>query len=94
MDIFHQTIIRSIANNKYIAWNAPYRTSLLIIPAATARKFSKNPEQMAVFAVISGMLAVVLGLGASYLWDTPAGPSIVIAASGLFLVSQTFRNRI
>ena len=69
-------------------------TSLLIIPAATARKFSKNPEQMAVFAVISGMFAVMLGLGASYLWDTPAGPSIVVAASGLFLVSQVFRNRI
>jgi len=69
-------------------------TSLLIIPAATARKFSNNPEQMAVFAVICGMLAVVLGLGASYLWDTPAGPSVVVAASGLFLVSQAFRNKI
>lgn len=68
-------------------------TSLLIIPAATARKFSNSPEKMAVFAVISGMLAVVLGLAASYLWDTPAGPSIVAAASGLFLVSQIFRNK-
>ena len=63
-------------------------TSLLIIPAATARQFSRSPEAMAVYSVILGMIAVVLGLGASYLWDTPAGPSIVISASGLFLLSQ------
>ncbi|MEE9327696.1 MAG: zinc ABC transporter permease subunit ZnuB [Cocleimonas sp.] len=63
-------------------------TSLLIIPAAAARQFSRSPEQMAFFAIIVGMLAVVFGLSASFLWDTPAGPSIVVAASGLFLLSQ------
>jgi zinc transport system permease protein len=67
-------------------------TSLLIIPAATARQFSRSPEAMAVYSVIIGMIAVVLGLGASYLWDTPAGPSIVISASGLFLLSQFLKK--
>lgn len=67
-------------------------TSLLIIPAATARQFSRSPEAMAVYSVIFGMIAVVLGLGASYLWDTPAGPSIVTSASGLFLLSQLFKS--
>jgi zinc transport system permease protein len=63
-------------------------TSLLIIPAATARQFSSTPEKMAVLSVLVGVLAVIFGLSASYLWDTPAGPSIVVASSGLFLMSQ------
>jgi len=67
-------------------------TSLLIIPAATARQFSRSPEAMAFFSILIGMLAVVFGLAASYLWDTPAGPSIVIAASSLFLLSQIFKK--
>jgi len=68
-------------------------TSLLIIPAATARLFSRSPEAMAVFSIIVGIFAVVLGLAASYLWDTPAGPSIVASASILFLCSQIFKRR-
>lgn len=67
-------------------------TSLLIIPAATARKFSKTPEQMAFFAVLVGVLSVVLGLLLSFLWDTPAGPSIVVSASALFVLSQLIRQ--
>ena len=34
-------------------------TSLLIIPAATARRFSQTPEQMAGFAALTGCLAVL-----------------------------------
>jgi len=67
-------------------------TSLLIIPAATARQFSRSPEAMAIFSIIVGMLAVMFGLGASYLWDTPAGPSIVVSSSALFLLSQLFKK--
>ncbi len=37
-------------------------TSLLIIPAATARRFARTPEQMAGVAVLVGMLAVTGGL--------------------------------
>ncbi len=62
-------------------------TSLLIIPAATARRFARSPEQMAVVAAFAGALASVLGLVASFQWDTPAGPSIVVAATVLFVLS-------
>lgn len=62
-------------------------TSLLIIPAATARRFAGNPELMAVLASLIGCLAVSCGLFGSYRWDTPAGPSIVVAACLLFAVS-------
>ncbi len=63
-------------------------TALLIIPAAAARRLSKTPEQMAMLAIAIGIIAVFTGLSASYFLDTPAGPSIVISATGLFLLSQ------
>jgi zinc transport system permease protein len=62
-------------------------TSLLIIPAATARRFSATPEVMAIFASLIGAVAVVGGLFGSLRYDTPSGPSIVVAALILFMVS-------
>ena len=61
-------------------------TALLVIPAATARRFSSTPETMAVLAALIGCVAVVLGLGGSARWDLPTGPAIVVAAAGLFLL--------
>jgi zinc transport system permease protein len=62
-------------------------TSLLIIPAAAARRFASTPEGMAIIAAFIGMVAVVCGLFASLDLDTPAGPSIVAAAAILFALS-------
>ena len=62
-------------------------TSLLIIPAAAARRFAKTPEQMAALASLIGALAVLGGVMASLRWDTPSGPSIVLAAAALFVMS-------
>ena len=62
-------------------------TALLIIPAATARRVSATPEQMAVISAIAGALAVAGGLFGSLRFDTPSGPSIVVAALLLFLIS-------
>ncbi len=62
-------------------------TALLVIPAATARRFSRTPEQMALFASALGMLAVCLGLGGSLRWDLPLGPAIVVAASVCFMAT-------
>jgi zinc transport system permease protein len=63
-------------------------TSMMIIPAAAARRFSRTPEQMAVIAAGTGSLAVILGLAGSWHWDTPAGPSVVVAAALLFAATQ------
>lgn len=68
-------------------------TSLLIIPPASVRPFSRTPETMAVLAGAVGCLAVCGGLAASWFWDTPAGPSIVVAASLLFVASRFAGNR-
>ena len=59
-------------------------TSLLIVPAAAARGLAATPEQMALGASLIGGLAVIGGLYGSLAWDSPAGPSIVIAAMLLF----------
>ncbi|EOG5372355.1 zinc ABC transporter permease subunit ZnuB [Cronobacter turicensis] len=66
-------------------------TSLLIIPAATARRFARTPEQMAGIAVVLGMVAVTGGLTFSAFYDTPAGPSVVLCAALLFILSMTKR---
>ena len=63
-------------------------TSLLIIPAAAARRLSRTPEQMAMMAAFVGVLSVLLGLFASFQFDTPSGPSIVLASLMLFLLGQ------
>ncbi|MFU9136003.1 zinc ABC transporter permease subunit ZnuB [Erwinia tasmaniensis] len=69
-------------------------TSLLIIPAATARRFARSPEQMAGVAVLVGILAVSAGLSFSASWDTPAGPSVVLGASLMFLFSMAVKPRV
>lgn len=68
-------------------------TSLLIIPAATARRFARTPEAMAVMAAAAGAVAVALGLWGSFAADTPSGPTIVVTALGLFVLSLTVRSR-
>lgn len=62
-------------------------TSLLIIPAAAARRYATTPEAMAALAALAGCAAVSLGLFASLRLDTPSGPSIVVAAAALFAAS-------
>ncbi|RAU21158.1 hypothetical protein CU669_14495 [Paramagnetospirillum kuznetsovii] len=63
-------------------------TAMLVMPAATARPLSRTPEQMALWAAIFGAAAVAIGLGASWHFDAPSGPSIVVAAAALFMLSR------
>lgn len=58
--------------------------AMLIIPAATARAFSSTPERMAVGAGLIGTIAVLAGLTGSWYLDTPAGATVVTAATILF----------
>ncbi|MBY5933751.1 metal ABC transporter permease [Tateyamaria omphalii] len=60
--------------------------ALLIIPAAAARGFARTPEAMAVTAAVIGAISAVTGLRAAYIFDTPAGPSIVCVAAVMFAV--------
>jgi len=68
-------------------------TALLIIPAATARRVSRTPEQMALIASLVAMMTVVMGLAMSWYSDAPAGPSVVVCSALLFLLSLAAPQR-
>ncbi|KAA9009759.1 metal ABC transporter permease [Histidinibacterium aquaticum] len=63
-------------------------TALLIIPAATARPFSRTPEIMAGLASVVGVAAAWGGLRLSYSFDTPTGPTIVCVVAVMFCLSS------
>ena len=67
-------------------------TSLLIIPAAAARKLSRSPEQMLVISIFIGIFSIIGGLLTSYYIDIPTGPAIVMAATIVFLLLQLKPN--
>lgn len=68
-------------------------TSMLIIPASAVRSLSRTPEAMAALAAGTGVISVCAGLWASYLFDIPAGPGIVAAASLLFVGGILVKTR-
>ncbi len=65
-------------------------TALTVIPAAAARRLSNSPEKMAVLSCVFAAIAVVAGLVMSALWGTIAGPSIVLSASVIFVLTLAF----
>lgn len=62
--------------------------SLLIIPAATARGFSKTPEKMVFYAALIGIVSILLGIKFSLIWETPTGPTIVSCSAIIFFISS------
>ena len=65
--------------------------AMSIIPAAAARPLSRTPEGMALMAGLIGVVSTIIGLRAAYVFDTPAGPSIVCIAALTFLVTRVFK---
>jgi zinc transport system permease protein len=66
--------------------------AMLIIPAAAARPWANTPEAMAVIAVLIAAASVVVGLGASFMFDSPTGPTIVAAAAVIFGLTNATRG--
>lgn len=67
--------------------------AILVIPAAAARSLARSPEAMAALASAVAVLSVVLGLAGSLVFDTPTGPSIVVAAATFFGLSRLVPQR-
>lgn len=63
-------------------------TALLIIPAATARLWSKTPVTMAGNASLIGLICAVSGFALSWWLDIPTGPAIISVALLLFIIGQ------
>ncbi len=68
-------------------------TGLLLIPPAFARNLSNNAQQMVVFSIIGGIISVVIGLFTSLEFNTASGPTIIVVALILFILSMFAPNR-
>ena len=64
--------------------------ALLVTPAATAALVARRLPGIMAFSVLAGLISTVAGLYLSFHADLPTGPSIVVVASGLFLVAMIF----
>lgn len=62
--------------------------AMLIVPAAAARPLSRTPEAMAALAAVFAAAAALGGLQASIAFDTPTGPTIVVAAMALLIAAN------
>lgn len=60
--------------------------AMLIIPAAAAKGVARTPEAMAIVAAGIGAFSAIAGLRSAYIFDTPAGPTIVCVAALSFVV--------
>lgn len=67
--------------------------AIVSIPAATSGNLSTSMKQYAYGGAIAGGLAAVIGI-AIYRWlSIPAGPAIIIASTGLFLLSVALKRK-
>jgi zinc transport system permease protein len=67
-------------------------TALLIIPAATARYFSKTPLEMLLKTFLTGLIGLVMGFGVSLYFDTATAPSLVASHVFLFILAVSYHQ--
>ncbi|RBM18524.1 anchored repeat-type ABC transporter permease subunit [Streptomyces sp. PT12] len=67
--------------------------ALLVTPAATARLLTDRLAAMMLIAPLLGGLSAVTGLYLSWSLDLPTGGTIVLVATGLFLLAWTLAPR-
>ena len=63
---------------------------LMMLPAATARLWAERLSMLFIVSWAVALFACVAGLIASYQWDLPSGPAIVLIAGGLYCLSLLF----
>jgi zinc transport system permease protein len=61
--------------------------AMLVIPTSAARMLSSSPERMVVFSALYGLVALAGGIFSSFQLDWQTGPSIVLSATSLLLVT-------
>ena len=68
-------------------------STLLLIPAATARSFAKSPTQMLLLAPIIALIASASGIGLSIQFENiMTSPAIVVSAATLWVLSLGYKN--
>ena len=67
--------------------------ALLVTPASTARLFTNRLSTMMVLAPVIGAVCALVGLYLSWSIDLPAGGTIVLVATVVFLLSWLLAPR-
>ncbi len=65
-------------------------TSMLLIPAMAARLLSTNPWQMIMFAVLIALISNLVGLYASFYFDLPIAPVIIMISTTVYMLCYTY----
>jgi zinc/manganese transport system permease protein len=66
---------------------------LMMLPAAAARFWSRGLEQMCVLAIAFGIIASIAGMLLSYHASLASGPSIILSAGMIYIVSLVLGPR-
>jgi ABC-type Mn2+/Zn2+ transport system permease subunit len=67
-------------------------TSLLIVPAASAKNLASSMKRLFVLSSLFGVVSGVTGLIASVYLDTSSGPTIVLVSIGIFFLSMILKR--
>lgn len=67
-------------------------SSLIIFPTITALQLSKGFKQTIILSSFIGVIAVLIGIIASVLVDTPPGATIVIANGAIFFITYLYKK--
>lgn len=63
--------------------------SIIVLPAAIARNFSKTPKQMLFMGIISSVIVMTIGATISIYFELPSSPSIITFAAFVLILSIT-----
>ena len=68
--------------------------AMLVIPTSSARVLSSSPERMVMFSALFGFAALGGGIFSSFQFDWQTGPSIVLSATTLLLITLLIVRRV
>ena len=68
--------------------------SLLILPAASSRNIAKNMRWYHLYAVLFSLFSGIAGLIASYYFNIPTGPMIVIISGAIYFITLAIKGRV
>ncbi len=71
--------------------------ALLTLPAAAAGQFTGRLDRTMLLSVFFCMFFTTAGLGTSYVYDLPSGPTVIVLAGAVYLtvaLAGRFRNKI
>lgn len=68
--------------------------SYLIVPALCSLLFCEGLKNRLILGWLIGVIVSAIGLSASYRWDLPTGPAIVVFFGIALLLSLVFRRRV